>query len=65
MISHEQKEALSPIVEVSSEEKMNTDSQKRKYIVNLDVDAITALSPRQRLSEATDVHCSGSPLMSY
>lgn len=65
MISHEQKEALSPIVEVSSEEKMNTDSQKRKYIVNLDVDAITALSPRQRLSEATDVHCSGSPLMTY
>jgi hypothetical protein len=23
------------------------------------------LSPRQRLSDATDVHCSGSPLMTY
>lgn len=67
MVSLQQKEALSPIVETSSEEKMNSDSQKRKCIVNYEVDStlIAALSPRQRLSEATDVHCSGSPLMSY
>ncbi|KAJ9170640.1 hypothetical protein P3X46_018734 [Hevea brasiliensis] len=67
MVSLQQKEALSPIFEASSEEKMNSDSQKRKNIVNFDVDStgITALSPRQRLSESTDVHCSGSPLMTY
>ncbi|KAJ9177302.1 hypothetical protein P3X46_012536 [Hevea brasiliensis] len=67
MVSLQQKDALSPIVEASSEEKMNSDFQKRKCIVNLDVDAtsITALSPRQRLSEATDVHCSGSSLVTY
>ncbi|KAJ8770710.1 hypothetical protein K2173_021357 [Erythroxylum novogranatense] len=68
MVSLEQKEpgSLSPIAEVS-EEKMNPDAQKRKSIVNLDVDAvgITTLSPRQRLSDATDVRCSGSPLITY
>ncbi|KAF2295355.1 hypothetical protein GH714_032645 [Hevea brasiliensis] len=65
MVSLQQKEGLSPIFEASSEEKMNSDSQKRKNIVNFDVDStgITALSPRQRLAESTDVHCSGSPLM--
>uniref|UniRef100_A0A6N2M4B3 EB1 C-terminal domain-containing protein n=1 Tax=Salix viminalis TaxID=40686 RepID=A0A6N2M4B3_SALVM len=49
----------------STDEKENSDPLKRKNIVNLDVDAvgISALSPRQRLSDATDVHCSGSPLM--
>ncbi|CAL1372091.1 unnamed protein product [Linum trigynum] len=61
--------SLSPIPEVlSSEEKMvNPDSQKRKSIRNLDVEAagINNLSPRQRFPDATDVHCSGSPLMTY
>lgn len=68
MLSIHQKEAepLSPIAEVSTEEK-NSDTQKRKNIANLDIDAvgITTLSPRQRLSDATDVRCSGSPLMTY
>ncbi|CAI0405714.1 unnamed protein product [Linum tenue] len=53
---------------LSSEEKMvNPDSQKRKSIRNLDVEAagINNLSPRQRFPDATDVHCSGSPLMTY
>ncbi|KAJ6735582.1 MICROTUBULE-ASSOCIATED PROTEIN RP/EB FAMILY MEMBER 1B [Salix viminalis] len=67
MVSLHQKEAeyLSPIAEVSTEEKENSDPQKRKNIVNLGVDAvgISTLSPRQRLSDATDVRCSGSPLM--
>ncbi|KAB5556983.1 hypothetical protein DKX38_007892 [Salix brachista] len=63
MVSLHQKEAeyLSPIAEVSTEEKENSDPQKRKNIVNLGVDAvgISTLSPRQRLSDATDVRCSG------
>ncbi|XP_044469614.1 microtubule-associated protein RP/EB family member 1C-like [Mangifera indica] len=68
MLSQQQKEAepLSPIAEVS-EEKASSDTQKRKNIVNVDVDAagISTLSPRQRLSDVSDVHCSGSPLMTY
>ncbi|KAM7262950.1 hypothetical protein ACFE04_000633 [Oxalis oulophora] len=52
---------LSPIAE-TSEEKLNSETQKRKNIVNLDVDAagIANSSPRQRLLDVTDVHCSGS-----
>ncbi|OMO56584.1 hypothetical protein CCACVL1_26434 [Corchorus capsularis] len=52
-------EALSPIAEQLSEEKSNSETQKRKNILNIDVDAagITTLSPRQRLSDASDVHC--------
>ncbi|KAJ6733174.1 MICROTUBULE-ASSOCIATED PROTEIN RP/EB FAMILY MEMBER 1B [Salix koriyanagi] len=69
MVSLHQKEAehLGPVAEKSADEKENSDPLKRKNIVNLDVDAvgISALSPRQRLSDATDVHCSGSPLMTY
>lgn len=59
-------ERLSPIAE-ASEEKPSSESQKRKFIVNLDVDAtgITTLSPRQRISDVSDVHCSESPLMTY
>ncbi|KAK9285242.1 hypothetical protein L1049_024431 [Liquidambar formosana] len=67
MVSLHQKQAepLSPISEVP-EEKPKPD-QKRKIIVNHDVDAaaIASLSPRQRISDASDVHCSGSPLMTY
>ncbi|XP_054825721.1 microtubule-associated protein RP/EB family member 1C [Prosopis cineraria] len=66
MVSVQQKEGerLSPITEVS-EEKGSTENQKRKIIVNPDFDAtgIITLSPRQRLSDVSDVHCSGSPLM--
>ncbi|MBA0824442.1 hypothetical protein Goarm_021115, partial [Gossypium armourianum] len=59
-------EALSPIAE-ASEEKSGSETQKRKNILNTDVDAagIITLSPRQRLTDASDVHCSGSPLMTY
>ncbi|CAK9315623.1 unnamed protein product [Citrullus colocynthis] len=50
-----------------SDERANLETQKRKNIRNLDVDAvgITTLSPRQRISGVSDVHCSGSPLMTY
>lgn len=64
MISEQQQE-----VELSShdEGKQKSDSQKRKSIVNVDVDAAASntLSPRQRLSEVSDVHCSGSPLITF
>ncbi|KAK9990684.1 hypothetical protein SO802_025669 [Lithocarpus litseifolius] len=66
MLSSQQKgaEQLSPIAEIS-EEKSSSETQKRKNIVNFDVDAasLTTLSPRQRISDVSDVHCSGSPLM--
>ncbi|KAL8193375.1 hypothetical protein R6Q57_026367 [Mikania cordata] len=42
-------------------------TQKRKGIINLDVDAAASdtLSPKQKVSNASDVHCSGSPLMTH
>ncbi|XP_050373473.1 microtubule-associated protein RP/EB family member 1C [Argentina anserina] len=57
-------EPLSPIAE-ASDEKASSENQKRKSINNFDVDAaaMATLSPRQRVSDASDVHCSGSPLM--
>ncbi|KAK7252802.1 hypothetical protein RIF29_37016 [Crotalaria pallida] len=68
MLSGGQKEVgqLSPIAE-ASEEKSSSETQKRKNVVNLDFDAagIKNLSPRQKLSDVSDVHCSGSPLMTY
>ncbi|EXB59527.1 Microtubule-associated protein RP/EB family member 3 [Morus notabilis] len=68
MVSQEAKEVdiLSPILEVS-EERTSSETQKRKCIVNHDFDTagVTTLSPRQRVSDASDVHCSGSPLMTY
>lgn len=65
-LHHKEAEALSPIAEVS-EERNSSETQKRKIIVNFDVDAaaIATLSPKQRISDASDVHCSGSPLMTY
>ncbi|CAI9272521.1 unnamed protein product [Lactuca saligna] len=60
--------SLTPIYEgVEEESKVKFDSQKRKSIINLEVDlaASNTLSPRQRVSDASDVHCSGSPLMTY
>ncbi|XP_052204188.1 microtubule-associated protein RP/EB family member 1C-like [Diospyros lotus] len=68
LISQHQKETqlLSPIYEVP-EAGLNTDTQKRKNIINSEVDdaATIVLSPRQRISDASDVHCSGSPLVTY
>ncbi|XP_022977562.1 microtubule-associated protein RP/EB family member 1C-like [Cucurbita maxima] len=69
MLSVHQKETidlLSPIAE-ASDEKLSLESQKRKSVINFDVDAVgmTTLSPRRRVSDASDVHCSGSPLMTY
>ncbi|GKC52568.1 hypothetical protein Tco_1075313 [Tanacetum coccineum] len=58
-----QEKQLNPISEDVEEYR----TQKRKSFINLDVDvaASATLSPRQRVSDASDVHCSGSPLMTY
>ncbi|KAL2348355.1 hypothetical protein Fmac_002355 [Flemingia macrophylla] len=63
-VGHKEIEGLSPIAEVS-EEKCSSETHKRKNIANIDFDAagIANLSPRQRLSDVSDVHCSESPLM--
>ncbi|XP_022149450.1 microtubule-associated protein RP/EB family member 1C-like [Momordica charantia] len=63
---NEAKETTETAEEIS-DERSSFETQKRKNILNLDVDAvgITALSPRQRISGVSDVHCSGSPLMTY
>ncbi|KAI3451980.1 hypothetical protein Pfo_008645 [Paulownia fortunei] len=65
MISEHQKQV--ELLGVLSEEKLKADSQKRKSIINVDVEAAASntSSPRQRFSEASDVHCSGSPLVTY
>ncbi|XP_020230387.1 microtubule-associated protein RP/EB family member 1C [Cajanus cajan] len=63
-VGHKEIEGLSPIAEVS-EEKCSSETHKRKNIANIDFDVagIANLSPRQRLSDVSDVHCSESPLM--
>lgn len=62
---HQQVETLSCTSE-EAEERLRVDTQKRKNIVNVDVDlaASNTLSPRQRMSDASDVHSSGS-LVTY
>lgn len=63
---HQKKtEPLSPISE-GPEEKAKLD-QKGKSIENLKVDAsvMACLSPKQKISDASVVHCSESPLMTY
>ncbi|CAH9089944.1 unnamed protein product [Cuscuta epithymum] len=49
------------------ESKVKVENQKRKIITNADVDvaASVTLSPRQKITDASDVHCSGSPLVTY
>lgn len=61
---HQQVKPLATIQE-ESEEVLKVDTQKRKNIVNVDVDAAATntLSPRQKISDASDVHHSGSPLV--
>lgn len=61
---HKEIVGLSPIAEVS-EEKSSSETHKRKNIANIDFDVagLASLSPRQRLSDVSDVHCSESPLM--
>ncbi|XP_042507994.1 microtubule-associated protein RP/EB family member 1C-like [Macadamia integrifolia] len=67
MISQQQNQPkpLSPVLEVE-EETPKTETQKRKNILTLEVDSVatSTLSPRQRILDASDVHCSGSPLIS-
>ncbi|KAI4381656.1 hypothetical protein MLD38_007713 [Melastoma candidum] len=67
MVSLHQKDAdlLSPIIEVS-EDRPSPESHKRKSVTNLELDALanTTSSPRQRVSDASDVRCSVSSLAS-
>lgn len=67
MISKSQQVKQLDIIAEVAEEKLKADSQKRKTIINVDVDAASgnSSSPRQRTSEASDVHCSESPLIGY
>lgn len=60
------RDILSPISEVV-EDKENVDTLKRKSIVNVDVDAAATnkSSPRQRISDASDVNCSPAPLITF
>uniref|UniRef100_A0A1D1YRN6 Microtubule-associated protein RP/EB family member 3 n=1 Tax=Anthurium amnicola TaxID=1678845 RepID=A0A1D1YRN6_9ARAE len=60
------KPVLSPIIE-TSEEKTKTETQKRKNISTLEVDvaANSTLTPRQRLSDISNVHHRGSPLLDF
>lgn len=62
----QQVEQLATIPE-EADDVLKIDTQKRKNILNVDVDAAAnnTLSPRQRISDASDVHCSGSPLVTY
>ncbi|XP_043712402.1 microtubule-associated protein RP/EB family member 1C-like [Telopea speciosissima] len=57
---------LTPVLE-AEEEMPKIETQKRKNIFTLEVNsaASSKLSPRHRRSDASDVHCSGSPLISY
>ncbi|GMH25215.1 hypothetical protein Nepgr_027058 [Nepenthes gracilis] len=66
LVSEHQKQMESPCpISDGRDDDLKAESHKRKMIDNLDVDvaASTTLSPRQRLSDASDVHRSGSPLM--
>ncbi|CAH9069246.1 unnamed protein product [Cuscuta europaea] len=62
MVSKQQVE-----VNEHEESKVKVENQKRKIITNADVDvaASVTLSPRQKITDASDVHCSGSPLVTY
>ncbi|GAB4852254.1 hypothetical protein Ancab_016446 [Ancistrocladus abbreviatus] len=64
--SMKQRANLSPIAEVA-EECIQIETQKRKNILTLDVDAAADATsyPRQRLSDVSDVHCSASPLATF
>lgn len=65
--NHQQIEPLGAATLEETDEKLKSDSQKRKNIINVDLDAAanSTSSPRQRLSDASDIHCSGSPLVTY
>nr|GMD56958.1 microtubule-associated protein RP/EB family member 1C [Ipomoea batatas] len=67
MISQQQQvePADDNIPEEEQDNKQKVENQKRKIIINSDVDVAVSitLSPRQKIADASDVHCSGSPLM--
>lgn len=68
MISkHQQVGQLSDSISDVVDDKPKLETQKRKNILTLEVDAAanSNLSPRQRLSDISDVHQNGLPLMTF
>ncbi|XP_074296328.1 microtubule-associated protein RP/EB family member 1C-like [Silene latifolia] len=63
LLAEKHTESLTAATDEKAELGLNTETLKRKIIDNLDVDvaANTILSPRQRLSDVSDVHHSESP----
>ncbi|XP_074295321.1 microtubule-associated protein RP/EB family member 1C-like isoform X2 [Silene latifolia] len=63
LLAEKHTESLTPVTDEKPELGLKTETLKRKIIDNLDVDvaANTVLSPRQRLSDVSDVHHSESP----
>ncbi|KAK9670339.1 hypothetical protein RND81_13G194900 [Saponaria officinalis] len=63
LLAQKQTESATPVVE--KPEGLKAETLKRKIIDNLEVDiaASTTLSPRQRLSDVSDVHHSESPVL--
>lgn len=63
---HQKMQQVSTMTEETGE-MHKSDSQKRKSFINVDVDAVASneFSPRQRFAETSDVHSSGSPLVSF
>ncbi|XP_058070113.1 microtubule-associated protein RP/EB family member 1C [Magnolia sinica] len=68
MVSKHQKQEqrISPISDIV-DDKPKLETQKRKNMSTLEFDmaANSTLSPRQRLSDVSDVHHNGSPLTTY
>lgn len=62
----QQMKHLSPIAEVTEDNNM-IENQKRKSVSDVDFGspANAKLPQRQRLSDVSNVHCSGSPLISF
>lgn len=54
---------LSPILELNEENAM-VENQKRKS-TSLGIDLDTKQSQRQRLSDVSNIQCSGSPLVNF
>ncbi|XXG63840.1 hypothetical protein AAC387_Pa05g1938 [Persea americana] len=68
MISkHQRVEQLPDSISDVVDDKPKLETQKRKNILTLEVDAAanSNLSPRQRLSDISDVHQNGLPLMTF
>ncbi|KAI3916522.1 hypothetical protein MKW92_010351 [Papaver armeniacum] len=66
VVEEEKEEVEAKKEEVEADQVPKLESQKRKSILNIEVTvaADSTLSPKRRISDASDVHSSGSPLVS-